>query len=73
MRLSILAAALALGCAAPAAAGTAAPPVPVSTAAPADVAPPEAMVAALYEAISGDAGVARDWGRFRSCSIPPPD
>lgn len=70
MRLSILAAALALGCAAPAAAQTAAPPLPVSTAAPADVATPEAIVAALYEVISGDAGVARDWDRFRSLFHP---
>lgn len=70
MRLSIFMAAMALGCAAPAAAQTAAPPVPVSTAAPADVATPEAIVAALYEVISGDAGVARDWGRFRSLFHP---
>lgn len=67
MRLSILAAALALACAAPAAAQTA-PPVPA--AAPADVATPEAIVAALYEVISGDAGVARDWDRFRSLFHP---
>lgn len=70
MRLSILVAALALGCAAPAAAQTPPPPVPVSTAVPADVATPEAIVAALYDVISGDAGVARDWPRFRSLFHP---
>jgi len=70
MRLSIIAAALALGCSVPAAAQTPPPPVPVSTAAPADVATPEAIVAALYEVISGDAGVARDWDRFRSLFHP---
>lgn len=77
MRLSIVAAALALACAGPAAARTAAPqtaatpsvPAP-SAAAPADVATPEAIVAALYDVISGDAGVARDWDRFRSLFHP---
>jgi len=69
MRLSILAAALILACAAPVAAQT--PPAPpVSTAAPADVATPEAIVAALYDVISGDAGVERDWDRFRSLFHP---
>lgn len=70
MRFSILAAALVLACAVPAAAQTTSPPVPVSTAAPADVATPEAIVAALYDVISGDAGVARDWSRFRSLFHP---
>lgn len=70
MRLSILAAALTLGFAAPAAAQTPPPPVAVSTAAPADVATPEAITAALYDVISGDAGVARDWDRFRSLFHP---
>jgi hypothetical protein len=32
---------------------------------PADVASPEAIVAALYDVISGPAGQARDWDRFR--------
>lgn len=70
MRLSILAAALVIVCAGPAAAQALAPPVPVSTAAPADVATPEAIVATLYEVISGDAGVPRDWARFRSLFHP---
>jgi len=69
MRISILAAALALAFAAPAAAQTPTPS-PVATAAPADVATPEAIVAALYDVISGDAGVARDWDRFRSLFHP---
>lgn len=73
MRPSILAAALVLGVAAPATAQT--PPVPLAaTHAPApeaaDVASPEAIVAALYQVISGDAGVARDWTRFRSLFHP---
>jgi len=72
MRLSIFTAALTLAVAAPAMAQTPAP-APVSTAAPAapaDVASPEAIVAALYDVISGDAGVARDWARFRSLFHP---
>ncbi len=70
MRLSILAAAVVLSCAAPVAAQTLPPPPPVSTAAPADVASEEAIVAALYAVISGDAGVARDWDRFRALFHP---
>lgn len=45
--------------------GTAAP----STARPADVASRDAIVAALYDSISGPAGD-RDWDRFRSLFIP---
>ncbi len=37
---------------------------------PADVASIDAIIAALYEVISGDAGVARDWDRFRSLFVP---
>ncbi len=59
MRLSILAAAQ-----------TPSAPPPVSTAAAADVASEDAVVAALYQVISGDAGVARDWDRFRSLFHP---
>jgi len=70
MRLTILAAALALGCAAPVMAQTPAAPPPASTALPADVASPEAIVTALYDVISGDAGVERDWDRFRSLFHP---
>lgn len=70
MRLSIFAAALALTFAVPAAAQTPPTTPPVSTAATADVASPEAIVAALYGVISGDRGVARDWDRFRSLFHP---
>jgi len=69
MRLSILATAVFLSVAAPVAAQTP-PPLPVPAAAPADVATPEAIVAALYDVISGDAGVARDWDRFRALFHP---
>ena len=74
--------ALALGCAAPdtGADGTAAeaepaaavvaemPPQPMAD--PADVESIDAIVTAVYEAISGDAGVERDWDRFRSLFLP---
>lgn len=36
---------------------------------PADVSSPEAMVAALYDVISGPAGQKRDWTRFRSLFV----
>lgn len=74
MRLSILTTALFLACATPVAAQTppASPPAaPAAPApAPADVASPEAIVAALYQVISGDIGVARDWDRFRALFHP---
>jgi hypothetical protein len=37
---------------------------------PADVASVDAIVAALYDVISGDKGVERDWNRFRSLFYP---
>jgi len=37
---------------------------------PADVASPDAIIAALYDVISGPAGQARDWNRFRSLFAP---
>ena len=37
---------------------------------PADVASIDAIITALYDVISGDAGVARDWNRFRSLFVP---
>lgn len=43
---------------------------PTFVADPADVASPDALVAAVYEAISGPAGAARDWDRFRSLFAP---
>lgn len=46
------------------------PATPVPAPNPADVASAEAIVAAVYEVISGDAGVKRDWDRFRSLFYP---
>jgi hypothetical protein len=43
-----------------------APTPPPPEAKPADVATPEAIVAALYDVISGPVGQKRDWDRFRS-------
>jgi hypothetical protein len=37
---------------------------------PADVASPEAILAACYDVISGPAGQARDWDRLRSLFLP---
>ncbi len=48
-------------------------PTPATTqqpAAPADVESIDAIVAALYDVISGDAGVERDWDRFLSLFVP---
>ena len=44
-------------------------PLPVSTAKPADVATMDAIVASLYDVISGPPGK-RDWDRFRSLFYP---
>ncbi|WP_370234659.1 hypothetical protein [Brevundimonas sp.] len=73
MRASTLAAALVLALASPVAvqAQDAAPATaPAPAADPADVATPEALITAVYDVISGDAGVARDWDRFRSLFHP---
>jgi len=51
----------------------AAPPDPfasIPAAKPDDVASMDAIIAALYDVISGDAGVERDWDRFRSIFYP---
>lgn len=45
-------------------------PAPWPEAAPADVQSIDALIAALYDVISGDAGEARDWDRFRSLFHP---
>ena len=45
------------------------PPAP-PPADPADVESIDAIMKAVYEVISGDAGVARDWDRFRSLFAP---
>ncbi len=67
----LLTAALALALAAPAAAQTTAPTGgTVPTASPADVATVDGIIAALYDAISGPAGQARNWDRFRSLFVP---
>jgi len=42
----------------------------IPTAAPADVASPDAVVAAYYQSISGPAGKKRDWNRFLSLFFP---
>ncbi len=60
---------------APAEAPAAAKPPPdpfanIPPARPEDVRSLEAIVAALYDVISGDAGVKRDWNRFRSLFYP---
>lgn len=48
-----------------------APPEPTPPAAkPADVASPDAILAACYDVISGPAGQKRDWDRFRSLFLP---
>jgi hypothetical protein len=52
----------------PAAAPAAEPAAPAAR--PEDVATPEALVAALYDVISGPKGQARDWNRFRSLFAP---
>jgi hypothetical protein len=50
---------------------TQAAPAPAPPAArPADVSSPDAILAAVYEVISGSAGQARDWDRFRSLYLP---
>ena len=46
------------------------PPPPPPAAAPADVGSVDAIIAALYDVISGPAGQARNWDRFRSLFIP---
>jgi hypothetical protein len=52
---------------APAVAQDATPP---PAAKPADVASPDAILAATYDVISGPAGQQRDWDRFRSLFVP---
>lgn len=67
----VLMAALALALAMPAGAQTTAPTGgTVPTAVPADVATVDAIIAALYDVISGPAGQARNWDRFRSLFVP---
>jgi len=49
---------------------TPAPATPAVAADPKDVASEDAIVAALYDAISGPAGQKRNWDRFRSLFVP---
>ena len=79
MRQGLLVAAFSLVLAAPALAQTPAPAAsaapasqaaPTPAPAPGDVASSDAIVAAVYAVISGDAGVPRDWNRFRSLFHP---
>ncbi|HEU5210846.1 MAG TPA: hypothetical protein VFU06_15735 [Longimicrobiales bacterium] len=46
------------------------PAAAVPPADPEDVATPDAIIAALYDVISGPAGAARDWDRMRSLFVP---
>jgi hypothetical protein len=48
----------------------AAPAATPPAAKPADVASPDAILAATYDVISGPAGQPRDWDRFRSLFVP---
>jgi hypothetical protein len=56
--------------ASPIPAASPASPAAVKDANPADVASLDAIMKAVYDAISGDAGVKRDWDRFRSLFYP---
>ena len=71
---AVLLFALALGaCASPAALAQDAKPVPAAVmppALPADAGSADAIVAALYDVISGPAGKPRDWNRMRSLFAP---
>lgn len=49
---------------------TATAPTASPAATPADVASLDAILAALYDVISGPAGQKRDWNRFRSLFVP---
>jgi hypothetical protein len=72
MRIAILAAAFALTVTSASAQTPSPAPAPAASSpayAP-DVASMDAIVAALYASISGDAGVARDWDRFRNLFHP---
>ncbi|MDH4130578.1 MAG: hypothetical protein OEW17_05130 [Gemmatimonadota bacterium] len=69
MRISLFVAAFLAVHAAPARAQDTAAAAPV-TARPADVASEDAIIAALYDVISGPAGTPRDWNRMRSLFAP---
>lgn len=66
----LLAAALPLGAQVTAIRPPSADSAPRPPANPADVSSPDAILAALYDVISGPAGQKRDWDRFRSLMAP---
>jgi hypothetical protein len=68
MPLRIVIAAAALAVAAAPLSARQAPTPPAAD--PADVASVDAILRALYDVISGDSGVARNWDRFRSLFAP---
>lgn len=69
--LTVLLGAVALGAAQQPQAPAAMPQHEAAAAAnPADVSSPDAILAALYDVISGPAGQKRDWDRFRSLFLP---
>lgn len=71
MRQVLLAAVFTLGLAVPALAQSTAPgAVPASAPHAEDIASADAIITALYASISGDAGVPRDWDRFRNLFHP---
>jgi hypothetical protein len=71
IRCALLAVALCGGLTHPAAAAQAAPTTtPAPAANPADVASMDAIIAALYDVISGPAGKKRNWNRMRSLFAP---
>lgn len=65
----LIAAVVALGAPAPSPAQSPAATAPPPAARPEDVRSPEAIIDALYDVISGSAGQARDWDRFRSLFV----
>ena len=70
-RIGILTTVLLLCFIAPTSAQTASPTgSEAPTAVPEDVATIDAIIAVLYDVISGPAGQARDWDRFRSLFVP---
>jgi len=68
-RARAIAAGLALGLV-PSIGGAQAPSSSPPVAKPADVASPDAILATLYDVISGPAATKRDWDRFRSLFAP---
>lgn len=70
MKLAVAVLALTLAAASPGMAFQTPVADATTPAAPADVASVDAVVAALYDVISGEAGAARDWDRFHGLFVP---